>query len=271
MAIGSVEYLLGRRQVEKIYHELKIGDASPDSFFRSALACSRIDTQIDGYSLSEIPSGRPVLLVANHPFGVVDGLVLSELALRLGGDFRILVHSIMCTDDFLARYFLPVDFSATTSAARRNIQTKHLAQDALRRGIPVAIFPAGAVSTAKTRFGFGPVEELPWTTFAAKLALASNALVLPVYFHGHNSRVFQVASSISEPLRVSLLLRETLRKQGTSVRVTIGEPVDISEMQMRPKRTELTHLLYKKVAELGFTKQVQGFTNLPSKLHESVI
>ena len=126
-------------------------------------------------------------------------------------------------DRDLARHFLPIDFSGTRAAERRNVRAKQLASKALADGIPLVLFPSGTVSTAN-RLGFGPVREAAWTTFAAKLIRQHTPTVVPVYFHGQNSRPFHVASHIAEPLRMAMLMREALRRFGTTVALDIGKP-----------------------------------------------
>jgi putative hemolysin len=114
---------------------------------------------------------------------------------------------MLCRDRNLAPHFLPIDFEDSKAAAKNNIRTKKMAQQCLQEDIPLLIFPSGFVSTADQK-GFGKVVDAPWTTFAAKLIRDSEATVVPVYFEGQNSRLFHIASHISEPLRMALLLKE---------------------------------------------------------------
>ena len=88
--------------------------------------------------------------MANHPFGVVDGLVLCDLAVKARGNFRILINAMLCRDRDLAPYFLPIDFHETKAAVKNNIRSKKMAQEALEQDIPLLVFPSGFVSTALT-------------------------------------------------------------------------------------------------------------------------
>ena len=239
--IRSFEALCGSERLDSVYRELKRDHPNPKDFFRAALGRARIETQLVPNRLPEVPTGRPLVIVANHPFGIVDGLVLIELALALRGDFRLVLNALLCQDGDLLPHFLPVDFSETRDAQKVNIRTKRLALDALDQDVPLILFPGGGVATAN-RLGFGRLVEFPWTTFVAKLVLQAQADVLPVYFPGRNSRLFHIASHIGEPLRLALLIHETLRKFETTLRLEVG-PLLPHEQLAGMNRRELTEHL----------------------------
>jgi putative hemolysin len=248
--IAGLEWILGRFRLERIYRDIKRREPDPDRFFQEALQRANINVEWDGFPLDQVPAEGPLILVANHPFGIIDGLILCDTALHLRGDFRILLHALLCQDEDLDRFFLPVDFSGERSAIARNIMTKRSALEALRQNIPVAIFPGGGVATARTQFGFGPVQEFPWSTFVAKLVHASGATVLPIHFHGRNSRAFHIASILGEPLRLSLLIHEALNKFGSTIRVSVGQPVYPADLVAFDGRKDLTEHLLEQVRSL---------------------
>jgi putative hemolysin len=248
--VSSLELLLGRNKIEKTYARLKESPFTIVDFFSNALREAEIDVALDKNTLAEIPRSGPLLFVANHPFGVVDGMVLCDIAAKVRGDLRIMLNSLLCQDRQLAPYFLPIDFSQNKTATKTNIRSKQLALEYLGQDIPVLIFPSGMVSTAD-KFGFGKVKDAPWTTFAAKIIRDAEATVVPIHFHGQNSRVFHIASHIAEPLRMALLVSEALKKFGTRVQVQIGSPLPYSQLSKYTSRQALTSHLYSIVHQLG--------------------
>ena len=250
LVISALERLAGRSAVEAVYRSLKTDRVPAHEFFSEALRRTGIDVRQRGANLDTVRKDGPLVIVANHPFGIIDGLVLCDIALRLRGDFRLLIHALLCQDATLARYFLPIDFSDRRQAVRNNIHSRRRALSALRDGIPVAIFPSGAVSTAKTMLGFGPVEEYPWSTFVARLVSESAATVLPVCFDGRNSRAFHIVSGIAEPLRLGMLLHESKRQFGRRIEVTIGAPISSEDLPRSASRQRLTEFLRDRVMSM---------------------
>ncbi len=248
--ITSIEVLFGRRKIESIYRELKRHPFAVEEFFDAAFTATGIQPQFNPQQVQKIPKQGPLVFVANHPFGVVDGMALCKIALQARGNFRILIHAMLCQDRDLAAYFLPIDFRETKTALKNNIHAKRLALEYLNQDIPILIFPSGLVSTAD-RKGFGRVVDAPWTTFAAKLIRDANATVVPVYFHGQNSRRFHLASHVAEPLRMALLLNEVLKKFGHSVRAEIGDPLPWESLTQFDSRQSLTDYLYQRVQALA--------------------
>lgn len=248
--VSSIEVLLGRNKIEEVYYRLKEDSFDIRTFFSRALREANITVSFDQAKLDDIPKHGPLMFVANHPFGVIDGVVLCDMALKVRGDLRIMLHSLLCQDRQLAPYFLPIDFKAGKLAVKTNIRSKQLALKNLSEDIPVLIFPSGMVSTAN-KLGFGDVNDAPWTTFAAKIAREAGATVVPIFFHGTNSRKFHIASHIAEPLRMALLIHEALNKFGETIQIAIGDPITPEAMEPHKTRQQLTSFLYGQVQQLA--------------------
>lgn len=246
-----VERLLGANRIQQIYDELKSKPFSADDFFSRAIELADIKVSVDSRAEAKIPREGPVLFIANHPFGIVDGLVLCDLAIRTRGDFRILINALLCRDPDLDAHFLPVDFDESREALSRNLSSRREAQLTLNQGGTVLVFPSGCVATATRRFGFGKVEEFPWTTYVSKLIHSAKATVVPVYFHGRNSRLFHFASWLGEAPRMTTLIHEARNKMGRRVQLTLGEPITHECLAHLPNRRAVTAHLFESVMKLA--------------------
>ncbi len=175
-------------------------------------------------ALGNIPASGPLLVVANHPFGILDGLVLGHiLSAARGREFRILANHVFCKAPALEDIILPIDFSGTPLAMETNIASRAGALSLLARGGAVGVFPGGTVSTAAQPFG-RPLDPA-WRSFTARMIQRSGAQVVPIWFEGGNSRLFQLASHVSPTLRLALLIREFRRRVDKPVRLAIGQPL----------------------------------------------
>lgn len=197
--------------------------AEGEDFWR--LMCRRFGLTLDLMSgaLDDIPRDGPLVVIANHPYGLLDGLVVGHVLSGLRGDFRILANSVVAQAPQVAEKILPIDFAGTPAAQAVNLATRRAAVEFLRAGGAVAVFPGGTVSTAA--HPFGRAMDPDWRLFPARMIARSGATVVPVYFDGANSRLFQVASHLHMTLRLALLLREFRARVGAPVRLAIGRPI----------------------------------------------
>ncbi len=246
LVIRTIERLTGAGEIQRLYDGLL--DLPESEIWEASMEALEIPLALDGVPLSEIPAEGPLVLLGNHPFGVVDGLALTLIASRLRPDFKVLVNSALCVDERTEGRLLPISFEETRAAMRSNIETKRAAVKALARNECVGIFPSGGVATAENVFG--PAIDLEWRTFVAKLVRSSQATVVPLFFHGQNGPLFQLASKVSQTLRLSLLLREVNNKRGRPLHITVGEPMQYAELEAIRGRGALTEYLRTRVMSL---------------------
>lgn len=179
-------------------------------------------------SLSNIPTTGPVIVVANHPYGILDGLMMGQILSQVRGDFRILANSVFRKAEELNRVILPISFDTTKEALAENIQTRKTALEYLAAGGAVGVFPGGTVSTSAKMFGT-PMDP-GWRNFTAKMIARSDATVVPIFFEGHNSRLFQLASHMHQTLRLALLIKEFKARVDNPVRVAVGDPIPATSL-----------------------------------------
>ncbi len=230
--IRALELLSGQPKLRRLYLDWALCDKRPgEAVFAAALRKLDIVPQISvgAAHLDRVPQDGGLLLVANHPFGVVDGLALGNLGLHLRGNVRILTNSLLCRVPEVDGYLLPVDFSGTPQARRLTAETRRQAAALLAAGKVVAVFPAGGVATANKPFA-GRAVDAPWHPFVGRLATIPGVTTLPVHFTGQNSRLFQIASHTSYALRVALIFHETRRRIGRPAAMAVGAPIAAADL-----------------------------------------
>lgn len=247
--IHAIEWGTGRALLERKYQELNAESLDDGAVWSAALDALEVSVAYDRSQLASITKEEPLVLVANHPFGVLDGLIMGYMAAQLRPDFQILTNSVLCDIEQVKQHLLPIDFSATKAAIHTNIATKNQAVATLKEGGAVVVFPGGGVAT--TQGWWGPAREFPWKPFVAKLVHVTQATVVPFYFQGQNSRLFQVVSQYSLTLRLAMLLHEVRNKMGQTIRVTVGDAVSHEVLMAYKKRLALTDHLYKMTLALG--------------------
>lgn len=250
--IRTVERLSGQRRMRRLYEDwAERGKRPEETVFSAALRLLKLSPRIRRKDhLDRLPKTGGLLLVANHPFGIVDGLVIGQLGMSLRGNVAIMTNSLLCKIPEVEPHFLPVDFSGTPAARRLTGETRRRAAQLLADGQVVALFPAGGVATANSPFGKRAVDSA-WHPFVGRLACLPDVTTVPVHFSGQNSRLFQAASHFSYPLRVALIFHETRRRMGCPIDLTIGQPIDAAQLQAMDKGVVADFLRRKTVTLAG--------------------
>ncbi len=191
----------------------------------------RLRLNVVGGALENIPRDGPLILIANHPYGILDGLMMGHILSQTRGDFRIMAHRVFGGAEDLDRVILPISFDETKEALALNIETRKEALRYLGQGGAIGIFPGGTVSTAVTPFS-RPMDP-NWRAFTARMIAKSGATVVPVFFDGATSRLFQLASHMHSTLRMGLLIKEFRARVNTDVDVVVGQPIAGPELEAR--------------------------------------
>ncbi len=186
----------------------------------------RIDTPAE--EIARIPATGPVVVVANHPHGLVDGMIMAELVSRVRPDFRILTRSLLTGIPEIEEFMIPVPFPHEENSRELGLQMRDLTMAHLAENGLVILFPAGRVASSET--WFGPAIEAEWNVFTHKMISKSGALIVPIHFTGQNSRAYQIANKLAATLRQGLLLYEIRRSLFKPQRPYVGEPIPASEL-----------------------------------------
>ena len=255
--IQAIEKIGGQRKLKKLYIRHQENISRGEGFFDSAMSLLNIAVEYDAAALARVPRHGPVLFISNHPFGVLDGITLTWLALKVRPDTKVLANDVLCQDPGAAQHLLPVAFAPTREARETNVRSRRDAQNLLKNGGAVGIFPGGGVSTSE-RVHKAMAVDLPWAPFTAKLIRMTEPTVIPIFFTGQNSRLFQIASHLSLTLRLSLVFRETARRIGTRLQVRVGKPIAYSELAGFPERDDMIRELRKRTYDLAQPSDIKG-------------
>lgn len=222
--IRSIEVATGQVKLRKAYSNWIQTPTRSETIFAAGIRLLGIKIEKAGTIPDQSLRHGPLLIIANHPFGVADGLAIGDIATQLRSDVKIMTHSLLCQPPEAAKFLLPVDFGPSRGAKQRSAATRKAAVKWLEDGHCLVIFPAGGVAT-RPRPLKSKALDLPWHPFTARLAAVAGARVLPLYFHGENSTLFHLASHSWYPLRAALFFRETLRQAGNTLKVSFGDSI----------------------------------------------
>ena len=186
----------------------------------------RIDTP--DAEIARIPATGPLVVVANHPSGLVDGMVMAEMVNRVRSDFKILTRSLLTGIPEVEEFMIPVPFPHEDNARELGLQMRDETMKHLKAGGVIILFPAGKV--AMSEGWWGPAIEAEWNVFTHKIVRSSGATILPIFFPGQNSRAFLIANKVSDTVRQGLLLHEIKRALFKPQRPFIGEAIPASEL-----------------------------------------
>jgi putative hemolysin len=223
--IRLVERATGQPELKRLYVHNQLHPRAHESFWQAAVRSLALDVRYDAAALARILKTGPVVFVANHPYGVLDGIVISWLVEKVRPDFVVLTHAALRRAPEVRDFVLPIDFSGTKEAQEINLKSRAAARAQLDKGGAVIVFPAGGVSTAPDRLGVHPAVDARWQPFVSQLIQRSKATVVPIWFGGQNGRLFQVASHVSQTLRLSLIFHEVKARIGALLPVAIGAPI----------------------------------------------
>lgn len=243
--IRKVEDLSGRdhfADLYEIWRERIVGRSPRVMGDMLDLIGIRLNIRGQAWPPARLPD-TPLVLVANHPFGIGDGIAILSLAEQLGRPFKVMINNELLKVPEIRPYSLPISFEETREAMQQNLATRREAVRLLKQGVTIVVFPAGGVATAG-KAGFGRAADLPWKLFPAKMIQSAGASVVPIYFEGQNTRLFHIASHVSLTARTSLLIREFRRLAGKTITAHIGEMVAAETLAAIRDRRQMTDYLF---------------------------
>ncbi|MCC6908637.1 MAG: lysophospholipid acyltransferase family protein [Phycisphaerales bacterium] len=243
-----LEAVLRFPAMNRIYRE--IHSTTDDRHFSDrTLDALGVELQFTLGDLSRIPATGPVVLIANHPIGGIDGLAMLAIMRRVRADSRMIGNYMMSIIPDLREIYLFVDPFGGEAAVRRNLATMRQAMQWLRDGHMLASFPSGEVASFQLRQR--RIVEPQWNDSIARMILKTGAPVVPIHFEGRNSTLFHAAGVVHPRLRTLMLPTEMLRRRGRALQVRIGKLIPFEQIKRHGSPESITEYLRLRVSLLG--------------------
>lgn len=233
-----VNFIMKLLDVDKVnwIHDHNFDTPGPQ-FCRGLLNDLDIKLRIDNEQLLDhLPEGA-FITVSNHPFGALDGITLIAEVGRRRPDYKVMVNMILNRITAMRPNFIAVDQKGSDDPAKKAVSMQGIKQviECVRAGHPVGFFPAGAISIINRH---GWLEDDPWKPVVIRLIKQLRVPVIPIFFHGTNSFLFNAFGKINWMLRTLRLPSEVWRKCGTTMRVSVGPVISPEEIALHAGSVE---------------------------------
>jgi putative hemolysin len=242
-----VEWATGLAKLDRLYQQRPSSQTSFE-FMRYTLEALGIDYSIAKGRVDSIPQNGPVVVVANHPLGAIEGVVLADLIGRVRTDVKVLANQLLKRLPEIRDLFIGVDVFGSKSAQRTNGKAIRDAHRHLAEGGVLIVFPAGEVSTYPKKSKDRSPENLTladieWSQSVANFLKRSEATTVPIFINGKNSELFYQVGRIHPLLRTAMLGRELLNKKSSVIEISIGSAMPFSEVSQFESNQDLVSYL----------------------------
>lgn len=256
-----IDQVTGLAKLNKSYEALKSSGKEGEDFVDTALDYLGVDFSFDLDELNKMPREGATIVVANHPFGVHDSLLMVRGLQATGRKFKILANNFFGAFEELNEHLLLLDVFQRDPSSNRQALREAIAW--LREGNVLAVFPAGAVSRLNLKNR--EVVDPEWNDIAARLHKMTEAPVLPVHFSGRNSWVFQLAGLANSRIATMRLAKEATKSK-EQISVHVGELIEAKELVKKGSYREMTDYLRMRCYLLGEMSEKQCLSSLESTL-----
>lgn len=253
--LGTINRLYER------FHPLLDDKEDDPLFFAKALHMLGVQFEVDTDDYQRVPESGPLLVVANHPYGAIDGMILGALLKHLRPDAKLMGNYLLAYVDGVRGSLITVDPFEMDSSARSNLSGIRDALRHLKSGGCLGVFPSGEVSHFHLKDR--AVVDPEWSSHVVSLARRSNATVLPVFFRGRNSLLFQVLGKLHPKIRTLMLGRELCRMQGRRVHVNVGDAIAPDRLERFENKIAATGFLRLKTYALSSDRPRRSKLRLP--------
>lgn len=225
MLAGIVMHVLGLHKINDIYDHVK--DYEGVELADKVIEHLNVNVDYIQEELENIPKDQPFIVVSNHPFGGIDGIVMISLLGKIRPDLKILTNFILSMIPNLQNHFFPVNPFTDRPGMRSSLKGLKMAKEHLASGGALGLFPSGEVSSNQNKEKV--VKDIDWQPSIIKLIKGAGVPVVPIYFHGENSRLFHFMGHVNPYLRTARLPHELINKRDKTIQVRIGKAILPSE------------------------------------------
>ena len=228
--IKIIELFTGKLKLKKLYDQYLIENNPPEKFWHDALKKLQLNLIPHYQSLKKIPSKGRLIVVANHAFGVADGVSICSLISTVRQDYQMITHKVLRQAEAVREKIIPIDFSNTKDAILNNIQSRKFAEKNLNKEGLIVIFPSGQIATKSKLGKNNKADDGDWKQFTSKLAIKTKSPILPMFFEGENSQLFHIANKLGQTFRYSLMMYELKRKIGDNINIHVGNIIESEKL-----------------------------------------
>ena len=248
--IKITELCTGKLKLKKLYDQYLEENNPPENFWQDAIKKLQLKINSNFHSQNNIPPKGRLIVIANHAFGVADGVTLCSLISKVRQDYKIITHKVLRQAEAVKDKIIPIDFSQSKEAILSNINARKEAEEFLLKEGVLVIFPSGQIATKINLKKNTKANDGEWKQFASRLVVKTRSPVLPMYFEGQNSQLFHIANKIGQTFRYSLMMYELKRKIGDTINLHVGEIIPFSKLEEIGDLIQITKLLRYKTYSL---------------------
>ena len=228
--IMITELLTGKLKLKKLYDEYLSENRPPQLFWDDAVTKLDLKLITNFKKNSYIPSKGKLIVIANHAFGVADGVSICSVLSKVRQDYKMVTHKVLRQADAVKDKILPIDFNETKEALITNINTRKEAEKVLLNDGVIILFPSGRIATKKNLNKNTKADDGEWKQWVSKLILKTKSPVLPIFFDGQNSQWYHMANKLGLTFRYSLCMYELKRKIGDSINMYFGSIISYEDL-----------------------------------------
>jgi len=241
--IMITELLTGKLKLKKLYDEYLAENRPPQFFWDDAVSKLNLTLKTFYQKDSYIPKTGKLIVIANHAFGVADGVSICSVISKVRQDYKMVTHKVLRQADAVKDKILPIDFNETKEALLTNISTRKEAEKVLLSDGVLVLFPSGRIATKKNLKKYTKADDGEWKQWVSKLILKTKSPVLPIFFDGQNSQWYHIANKLGLTFRYSLCMYELKRKIGDNIYMYFGPLISYDNLVKIGDIKEITKYL----------------------------